>query len=372
MDRKSLIELDASHFIDEDSGTPSLPSVTFKILDNHTVKLLPGYYFPMYEKYDGYIIGNSQADIRIPEYLLINGEKYKVTAIGHGAFWGCLFIKSVFIPKSIKQIVGKVFECYPPIVNIYPDKDGLKDMHIWTSQISKINVSINNTTYDSRDNCNAIIETATNTLIVGCKNTIIPHSVKNIAPGSFLTTDFNEITIDSNIVKIDPKSFAGCGYVESIKVSETNNYYDSRNNCNALIETGSNTLVRGCKMTTIPKGIKSIGDYAFHCVYDLKTIVIPDGVESIGNHSFNSCFDLEHIELPESVLEIGDEAFFRCYSLKSMIIKNTDTLICKSAFSDSRVLINGKPLYDWPLIDNDSMIYDDYLDLKLLLSAKWF
>ena len=95
--------------------------------------------------------------------------------------------------------------------------------------------------YDSRDNCNAIIEKATNTLIQGCNNTKIPSGVTEIG-------DF---------------AFDGCSGLTSITVEAGNAMYDSRDNSNALIETKTNTLILGCKSTKIPSSVTSIGSAAF-------------------------------------------------------------------------------------------------------------
>ena len=86
-----------------------------------------------YSSYSNEYIG----DVVIPSSVDYNGITYSVTSIGGSAFEGC---------KSLTNIT----------------------------------VDENNTKYDSRNGCNAIIETASNTLIVGCQNTIIPNSVTSI------------------------------------------------------------------------------------------------------------------------------------------------------------------------------------------------
>ena len=95
---------------------------------------------------------------------------------------------------------------------------------------------------------------------MGCKKTVIPDSVTSIGRGTF----------------------DDCSGLTSIKVSKENKYYDSRNNCNAIIETKSNTLVLGCKKTAIPDSVTSIGDRAFYGCSGLTSITIPKSVKSIG------------------------------------------------------------------------------------------
>lgn len=358
MTEKTPIELNASHLIDEASGTSCLPTVCFKILKGHQVGLGPMNSFPLYDQpLDGYIIGNSYDEIRIPEYVLINGEKYKVVELFHGVFWDSKFVKSLYIPKSIKKIASKIFKCRPDISFNY--KNGKRTgRFIWTNHLSTIRVSEKNPIYDSRNNCNAIIETATNTLIRGCKNTVIPQSVEQISSNAFGDSDFTKIEIGSSIEEISSHGFWGCGFVESIKVDKANHIYDSRNGCNAIIESATNTLIRGCRLTIIPDDIKTIGANAFSHVFDLTEINIPDGVEFIGREAFHLCESLESIVIPASIKEIDFAAFTYCPSLKSVTVKNKDTVIHNSVFDDCRIIINDQALHYWKSPNSD------YLDLN--------
>ena len=94
-----------------------------------------------------------------------------------------------------------------------------------------------------------------------------------------------------------------------------NQYYDSRNNCNAIIETPSNTLIAGCKNTEIPNSVTSIGEEAFSYCSSLTTIDIPYSVNFIGEKAFCECHNLTSIDIPNSVTTIGNYAFYGCSSL---------------------------------------------------------
>ena len=126
--------------------------------------------------------------------------------------------------------------------------------------------------------------------------------------------------------------FSGCSSLTSIKVEEGNTKYDSRNNCNAIIETKTKTLITGCMNTVIPNSVRNIGYYAFsNCRY-LKSITIPYGVTSIYQSAFYGCDGLESITISNSVNSISLSAFDGCNSLQSITIPNSVTSIGSFAF----------------------------------------
>ena len=116
------------------------------------------------------------------------------------------------------------------------------------------------------------------------------------------------ITIPKSVTSIGNGAFAQCPLV-SIIVDEGNTHYDSRNNCNALIETSSNTLLKGSNNTVIPNSVTSIADNAFYNS-DLTSIEIPNSVTSIGGRAFYQCTGLTSVTIGNSVTSIGDAAFY--------------------------------------------------------------
>lgn len=269
-----------------------------------------------------------------------------VTTIGKMAFCNCSRMASIIIPKSVTSIGEKAFSSCVGLISI--------------------KVETGNMTYDSRDKCNAIIETATNTLIAGCDRTVIPKSVTSIGSAAFwgcssstpvsslnslarhyynhqgltylhglesitipegVTTigdgafywcyNLKDITIPKSVTSIGDEAFRGCFGLESINIpSNVNNIgfqafsdcnlnfikvdtgnitYDSRNNCNAIVETATNALIVGCKNTIIPNNISSISNFAFSLCKGLKSITIPDNVTDIGSSAFIYCSDLKEI-----------------------------------------------------------------------------
>ncbi len=357
--------------------------------------------------------GESEGDFQIEDGVLVkyNGDGGNVvipegvTSIGDSAFAGCSGLTEIELPESVSYIDGWAFSDCSGLTKIIIPKS-VTYIGGWAfsncSGLEEISVDVGNPVYDSRGDCNAIIETDDNTLAVGCKNTIVPDDIENIGYSAFggcsglteielpesvsyidgwafsdcsslrsiklpenvtgmdyytfygcssltsitmpkgvtvagdsvfygcssLTSvsfldDITEIqgqafygcsslasiTIPKSVVDIKDSAFEGCSGLEHIVVSEGNPVYDSRNNCNAIIQTESNTLMLGCKNTNIPNNVVSIGDSAFNQCSGLTNLKIPTGVKAIGNYAFYGCVNLTSVTVPQSVTAIGDGAF---------------------------------------------------------------
>ncbi|MBQ3753968.1 MAG: leucine-rich repeat protein [Prevotella sp.] len=126
----------------------------------------------------------------------------------------------------------------------------------------------------------------------------------------------------------------------TIVVDEGNPKYDSRDGCNAIIETATNTLVYGCKSSSIPSSVTSIGNDAFSYCSGLTSVVIPSSVTSIGEGTFFGCSGLTSIVIPSSVTSIGVSAFNGCSGLTSVVIPSSVTSIGISTFYSCPNLAN--------------------------------
>ncbi len=245
------------------------------------------------------------------------------TSIGNSSFYSCEKLQSINIPSAVSSIGSAAFgSC---------------------NDLATITVSLENEIYDSRNNCNAIIHTGTNTLIAGCKNTVIPNDIVSIGEFAFRgVTGLNEITIPHSVASIERFAFIGCNLASliipssvtsitdytfsgdtmtSIVVEDDNPVYDSREGCNAIIETATNTLVLGCQTTRIPSSIKKIGHYSFISVKTLTELVIPEGVSSVGSDAF-AYSSLTMISLPKTLGTIGNYAFYGCNNLLTIYSHN--------------------------------------------------
>ena len=121
----------------------------------------------------------------------------------------------------------------------------------------------------------------------GLTSVTIPNSVTSIGTAAFShCSGLTSVTIPNSVTSIGSYAFRDCSGLTSIVVDEGNTHYDSRDNCNAIIQTNLNLLVQGCNTTVIPTSVNSIGDGAFSGCSGLTSVTIPESVTSIGFYAF--------------------------------------------------------------------------------------
>lgn len=212
------------------------------------------------------VVGAQQvAVVNIPEEVTYMGRTRKVTSIGQTAFFGRSYITSVTIPNTVTTIGDQAF-----------------------------------------GDCSSLT------------SVIIPNSVNTIGEHAFESCSLTSVTIPNSVNSIGRYAFNWCKDLASITVEKGNTKYDSRNNCNAIIETNSNTLIFGCMNTIIPNSVTSIGESAFQGSTGLTSITIPNSVTAIGSVAFSGCSGLTSVTIPNSVTKIGYEAFDGCRGLTSV------------------------------------------------------
>lgn len=196
---------------------------------------------------------------------------------------------------------------------------------------------------------------------------IIPISVESIGASAFSGCScLTSITIPSNVTSIGWSAFKNCNSLSSIVVELGNPTYNSLDNCNAIIETSTNTLIAGCKNTIIPNSVTNIGEYAFYGCSKLTSIIIPNNVTRIDNSAFEECNSLTYVTIGSAVTSIGVRAFV-CQSdeLNVTSLIQDPLLVVADEFSPKTSLmvpigtLNAyKSTYPWRLFTNIGILGD--------------
>lgn len=118
----------------------------------------------------------------------------------------------------------------------------------------------------------------------------ISNSVRKICRNAFLgCRSLKRIKIPSSVKLIDGPIFSYCTGLEEITVDENDRWYDSREGCNAIIDSETNELISGCKNTVIPASVTKIADKAFEEV-GLDDDYLYDVYKKYGNQSAMSYY----------------------------------------------------------------------------------
>ncbi len=285
-----------------------------------------------------------------------------VREIGANAFEGCIGLTSVEIPSSVKKIDWSVFEGCVGLTNVvipssvasigpsaFKGCSSLTSMEI-PSSVTLIGSS-------AFEGCSSLTSMKIPSSVAsigpsafkGCSSLTsmeIPSSVSSIGDSAFSgCIGLTSMEIPSSVTYIGYSVVYGCGGLESLKVLEGNEKYNSRENCNGIIETASNTLVAGCKNTKIPSSVAIIGFSAFEGCSGLTSVAIPSSVTGISDYAFKGCSGLTSVAIPSSVKWILDSAFSGCSSLTSVVIPPSVTGITYNAFlgCSENLVIVGVP-----------------------------
>ena len=237
-------------------------------------------------------------------------------------FQDCACLKSISIPASVTAMTNTFSGC---------------------SALETIVVAAGNTKYDSRDNCNAIIETATNTLIRASKNTkipatvtaigdyayngltgvgdfVLPQNVTIIGRSAFEASDLSAITLHDKLERIDYYAFKETQLTEIVIPDNL-----------VYLPTGLLSACKKLERVTLGKKVNGIPPSCFSACSALKEVELPASVTYISNGAFLNS-GLQNIRIPESVTLIGEYAFQNCRINEMVVEGNAGLSVLTYAF----------------------------------------
>lgn len=330
---------------------------------------------------------NAKGAVEIPTKI----KDIKVTSIGNEVFFGCSELTSIEIPSSVTSIGNFAFSGCSGLTGIEIPSSVTKigeAAFSGCSGLTSINVEAGNEVYDSRDNCNAIIKKATNTLIQGCKNTKIPSSVTSIGYYAFYDcSGLTGIEIPSSVTSIGDLAFWFCSGLKDVYYTGTQEQWNA-----ISFGSGGDVLnVFGAYDEDLRQNISI--PFTLHCNYSRPKTDVPaagtslkektgrefkvtesDGFESkpsvtltklsakekkakkvtipktvtinnvkyqvtgIAAKTFKNSKKLQTVVIPDTVTEIGTGSFEGCKKLKSVTIGKNVTSIGKNAFKNCKNL----------------------------------
>jgi hypothetical protein len=324
----------------ENLETISIPSTAISIADNTffcdncNTTLLIARENPVYSSEGNCLIDKSAKKLISGADDFVIPDDGSVETIADEAFFGRAGVRSVNLPSSVRSIGFAAFTGCTELETITADPE--------------------NPVFVAVDNC--LIEKETGTLILGCKNSVIPDdgSVKVIGDAAFgMCHSFSEIEIPDSVQKIGAYAFSECSALSEVILPNGLEIIDEGAfcGCASLSEmyvpdsvnvVGPNAFAWCSSMSSIrlPEGLKEIASHAFEGCELLDNVIIPDGAEIIDSYGFALCHSLKNIKIANSVKEIGEAAFFECTELEEIGLPNSLEMLGGAAFQDCDSLEN--------------------------------
>ncbi len=344
--------------------SPSNDTLYYRIMDSTSVRVV----HPRSDlRWEGVLWPVGQ--LIIPASVVHEGIEYRITSIAELLFLNDTALTSLSLPYTIDSIGNYAFAYCTQIdtliydidscIGLNPYNEGAFNSRVFYGDTNISTIFLGNHVKTIPDYSFAYhthklsslhlgdsLKHIGNQAFYGCRllDTItIPHSVTFIGDMAFIGPEeslqsgrrshLTTLAIGPSVDTIGNMAFALHSNLNAITVNPANTSFDSRNGCNAIIETATNTLVTGCQSTIIPNNTSAIGYGAFVANPNLHSISIPDSVTSIGNFSFYLCDSLSSITFGSSLSSIGAQAFYGCSRLESLSFPASVSSIGEYAFN---------------------------------------
>ncbi len=277
-----------------------------------------------------------------------------VSQISRNAFCGCTGMGSLSIPEWIEVIEDYAFsECFRLEKISLSENctlqfgesvfDGccsltsfnlpagdirfLQNPFTNCENLSSFTVSPSNKEWRTNKENNALIYIEDSTLFAGSYNTTIGSDIKRIYTSAFKgCRRLTKVFIPASVEIVEPGAFSGCVNLVNVEVDKENKVYDSREDCNCIVESQSNKIICGSSVAVIPKSVSSIGEYAFSGMNTPAVLRIPDNVLKVEEFAFKRCNSLRQLVIPANT-ELEYNSFWGCTRLTTAIYEHVNKYV---------------------------------------------
>lgn len=223
-------------------------------------------------------------------------------------------LKSIVLPNNITNITAYTFNNCKSLESVLLN-EGITIIDTAAFQYCYALTSVN-----IPDSCTLLNAYC----FASCKNltSIDLNKVQTTGNYCFSSSGLTSIHIPETLTSISTGFILSCDKLTSVTVDKNNPIYDSRDNCNAIIQKSNDALKHGCNITVIPDSVKILDTYCFRsCTF--KTISIPEGVNYFATGVFMKCRNLETITLPSTLTKMVCAEFTGCSNLKEIKFLST-------------------------------------------------
>ncbi len=252
-----------------------------------------------------------------------------LTAIGHDAFYGCSALQSVNFTESVTELGEFAFAHCGALTEVKLNDNLtniLSNTFLECGSLTTINIptnitSIGGAAFESCGNLSIDLELPEGLTTIGDRAFVncgklttlsLPNTLTTIGDEAFAgASSLPSLYIPSSVTSIGSMAFVGLSNATSIIVDENNTKYNSREGCNALIETKSGKLLAGCRNTIIPDGILSLEKKALSG-QPITFVILPNSVETIKENAFGWCDNLKTIVFGTGVTDIDRSIHYAC------------------------------------------------------------